>query len=372
MPMSSLITSSGKQRREVVRPRRTRRRRASVSSSSPARRRMNGSSSAMRFGVNTRATTLRCHVCSGGSLTIRNGASFSKPSMVTPPALLHGGRVGVRGLHVGVARQRPEVVLLVVVHRRLVAETPVDRVRVVRGEPRVRVELDVDRRVVDGSARHWRHQSASMIIAAPMPPPAHIDTQPRVLPAAVQLVDHRDDHARTGARDRVTEAGAAAVDVHDLLRDPELARRGDRHRAERLVDLPEVDVGDRQAGAVERLRDGERGREPGARRLEPDRRPRDDAGHRREAVRRGVLARRDHDRGRGVVEPGGVARGDRGVARAPGAARAARRACRAWCRDAGARRPRRSGARRRHRRRAPARSRVRSGPRRSLAARSRC
>ena len=43
----------------------------------------------MRFGVKTRATTLRCHVCSGGSFTMRSGVSFSKPSMVTPPALLH-------------------------------------------------------------------------------------------------------------------------------------------------------------------------------------------------------------------------------------------------------------------------------------------
>ena len=96
--------------------------------------------------------------------------------------------------------------------------------------------------VADASLLVWL-QSASRMRAEPMPPPAHIDTQPKVLPRAAQLVDHRDDHARAGARDRVTEAGAAAVDVHDLLRRcPSLRDGRDRHRAERLVDLPQVDV----------------------------------------------------------------------------------------------------------------------------------
>ena len=73
--------------------------------------------------------------------------------------------------------------------------------------------------------------------------------------AAAQLVHRGDDHAGAGGGDRVTERAAGAVRVGDVLREAELAARRDRHRRERLVDLGEVDVADRQAGALERLRD---------------------------------------------------------------------------------------------------------------------
>ena len=76
MPTSSLITSSGsrieKSSTMSMRPS-TRLR----SSNSAARRRMNPSRSLMRRGVNTRLTILRCQLCSGGSLAIRNGAPAS-------------------------------------------------------------------------------------------------------------------------------------------------------------------------------------------------------------------------------------------------------------------------------------------------------
>ena len=89
-----------------------------------------------------------------------------------------------------------------------------------------------------------------------MPPPAHIDTTPSVQVAAGQLVEHGDDHAGAGGGDRVAEAAAAAVDVEDVVVDAEGAAGGDRHRAERLVDLEQVDVVDAQPGPGEGLRDG--------------------------------------------------------------------------------------------------------------------
>ena len=41
----------------------------------------------IRRGVKTLPMILRCQRCSGGSLTMRNGLSFSVPSIVTPPVL---------------------------------------------------------------------------------------------------------------------------------------------------------------------------------------------------------------------------------------------------------------------------------------------
>ena len=55
--------------------------------------------------------------------------------------------------------------------------------------------------------------------------------------------------------DRMAQAAAAAEDVDDVLVDAEHPGGGDAHRGEGLVDLPEVDVADVEAGAGERLRD---------------------------------------------------------------------------------------------------------------------
>src|SRR5690349_23176035 len=64
--------------------------------------------------------------------------------------------------------------------------------------------------------------------------------------AAGQLVGQRGHHARTGGRDGVAKAAAAAGEVHLLLVDAVFAARRDRHGSERLVDLPQRDVAGRQ------------------------------------------------------------------------------------------------------------------------------
>ena len=50
----------------------------------------------------------------------------------------------------------------------------------------------------------------------------------------------------------MAEGDRAAVHVHAVLGDAEHPRRVERDRRERLVDLQPVDVGDRQAGLLER------------------------------------------------------------------------------------------------------------------------
>ena len=131
--------------------------------------------------------------------------------------------------------------------------------------------------------------------------------------AAAQLVHGGDDHAGTGGGHRVTERAARAVRVRDVLGEAEHAARRDRHRRERLVDLGEVDVADRQAGALERLRDRGDRAEAGVAGLHARRGPRDDLGERGETVRLGVVAADDHHRRRRVVEARRVAGRDREV-----------------------------------------------------------
>src|SRR4029077_16075365 len=72
---------------------------------------------------------------------------------------------------------------------------------------------------------------------------------------AALLMDEGHHHAGAGHRHGVTEAATAADRVDDLLVEAEQARGAHAHRGERLVDLPQVDVADREAGPVERLGD---------------------------------------------------------------------------------------------------------------------
>src|SRR5450755_2291847 len=78
--------------------------------------------------------------------------------------------------------------------------------------------------------------------------------------AAAQLVDERAEDARAGGADRVAEGDRAAVDVHAVLVDPQHADRVQGDRGEGLVDLPNVDVLRLQAGLLQGLLRGARGR----------------------------------------------------------------------------------------------------------------
>src|SRR3954452_1539401 len=70
--------------------------------------------------------------------------------------------------------------------------------------------------------------------------------------APAELVDERPHDARSRCADRVTERDGPAIHVDLRLVKPEHAHRVDRHRGERLVELEQIDVVDRQAGLLER------------------------------------------------------------------------------------------------------------------------
>ena len=99
-----------------------------------------------------------------------------------------------------------------------------------------------------------RPQTRSTMVAMPMPPPTHSVTRPRLqlAPLAARRAACRASIAPVAPsgwpmRDR------AAVDVDLLVRHAHLLHEAHRHRGERLVDLEQVDVVDRQAGLGERL-----------------------------------------------------------------------------------------------------------------------
>ncbi len=62
---------------------------ATASSREFALSRTNGSSAAIRRGVKAPFTSLRCHRCSGSSITMSRGVPTVVRSRVTPPALLN-------------------------------------------------------------------------------------------------------------------------------------------------------------------------------------------------------------------------------------------------------------------------------------------
>ena len=98
-----------------------------------------------------------------------------------------------------------------------------------------------------------RRQTRSTIVAMPMPPPTHSVTRPRFRFLPLELVEQRADEHRAGRAERMAHRDRAAVDVDLLVRHAELLHEAHRHRGERLVDLEQVDVVDRQAGLGERL-----------------------------------------------------------------------------------------------------------------------
>src|SRR4051794_33571237 len=57
-----------------------------------------------------------------------------------------------------------------------------------------------------------------------------------------KLVHQGADDAGAGGADRMAEGDRAAVHVDLVVIDPQHAHRVDRHRGERFVDLPEIDV----------------------------------------------------------------------------------------------------------------------------------
>ena len=87
-----------------------------------------------------------------------------------------------------------------------------------------------------------------------MPPPTHIVHDDVLGAAALALDQGVADHARAAHAVGVADRDRAAVDVERVVRDAELVAAVEHLHRERLVQLPEVDVVDLQAVALQQPR----------------------------------------------------------------------------------------------------------------------
>ena len=156
-----------------------------------------------------------------------------------------------------------------------------------------------------------RRQVLSRTTASPCPPEMQSVASPSARLALAHLVREGEQDPRATHPDRMAERDPSAEEVQPVPIELQLAFAGDHLRGEGLVDLDQVDVGEREAGLLEDLlRRGHRadahdlGRNPGP--AHPH-----DPRERLPALRlRARLRHQDH-RGGAVGEAGGVAGGDR-------------------------------------------------------------
>ena len=196
----------------------------------------------MRRGVNARDTSVRSRVWSGGSMKIiwPAGERLGRHELehrAVPRAERLG--VAVRGLDVGEAAQRPEVVAVVAVERRLVAQPP----------PRRRTGRCRSRCRTDPSRARPCAQCSDPEIAATLPPCLRIrptsppsTTGAALLQGKVAVVTGGGDGIG-GAISRLFAEHGAQVEIAEI--DPERAERKrgrDRGRRRRRARAHVVDV----------------------------------------------------------------------------------------------------------------------------------
>src|SRR6516165_385874 len=126
-------------------------------------------------------------------------------------------------------------------------------------------------------------------------------------PGPLQLVEHGAEDHRTGGAERVSHRDRTAIDV-DLLRiELEQLLVEQHHGREGFVELEQIDVGCRHAGALQYLARHLLGPGQHDARLRADRGEGADTGARSEAHRRSGLAGTEQDRGRTVDDPRRIA-----------------------------------------------------------------
>src|SRR2546425_191058 len=128
--------------------------------------------------------------------------------------------------------------------------------------------------------------------------------------AALALDERVADHARAAHAVRMADGDGAAVDVQFLHRDSELVAAVDHLHGERLVQLPEIDLAHRDAGALQKARHGEDGPDPHLVRLAGGDGETAEDPERVQPAAFGQLRIHDDARRGAVRELAGVARGD--------------------------------------------------------------
>src|SRR3954447_8826119 len=138
---------------------------------------------------------------------------------------------------------------------------------------------------------------------------AHRDDAPLGLAPAAFLQDVAGE-TRAGHAEGMADRDRTAVDVVLLGIDAELVARIEALAGEGFIELPEIDVVDLQAMALQEFRHGVDRADAHLVRLAAGRRPRNETAERVEAALLGVLGFHQHDRRRTVRELAGIAGGD--------------------------------------------------------------
>src|SRR2546421_6840430 len=127
--------------------------------------------------------------------------------------------------------------------------------------------------------------------------------------AASELVEERDHETGAAHPERMAERDRAAVHVHLLLVQAELADDDETLRRERLVQLHEIDLVDPEARPLQQLPDRRARPDAHHARVDPCDGAADEAAQRLDAEFLRLLLAGDHERGCSVVDAAGVARG---------------------------------------------------------------
>src|SRR5438477_487498 len=129
--------------------------------------------------------------------------------------------------------------------------------------------------------------------------------------AAAELVEEAHDEPRAAHPEGVAERDRAAVHVHLLRVETELADHDEALGGERLVQLDEIEVGDGDPCPSEKLAHGRDRPDAHHSRIDPGDRAADEGAERLDAQFSRLLLGRDHESGGAVVDPARVPRGDR-------------------------------------------------------------
>ena len=92
-----------------------------------------------------------------------------------------------------------------------------------------------------------------MMVAVPMPPPMHSVMSAVALAGALEFVERGAEDHRAGRAERMAHRDRAAVDVDLVGVEVERLPEAQHDGGEGLVDLEEVDVVERHAGALRAL-----------------------------------------------------------------------------------------------------------------------
>ena len=149
-----------------------------------------------------------------------------------------------------------------------------------------------------------RRQSRSTASAIPRPPLTQRVARPRLAPRRAISCSERHENPRAGRADRVAEGDRAAVDVEAIAIDRHVAQHGEHLRRERLVQLDEIEVVDRELQTRQQFANCRHWTNAHDPRIDAGRRPAQNTGERTKPATPGFFSIGEHHGGATVGDAG--------------------------------------------------------------------